>query len=137
MRVSVTLNQYRSSGSVKKSTIEQSLFFEKQANGKWMCYAMTAVDVSKPVEKVRLTFMNEEEILKSDFYDSRATTLTCPVLSAPEGKVFSGWAVKESNEGGQTIVNIIFQPDEHGMVNISAGTTLEPMVLYPYFEDAA
>lgn len=136
VRVSVTLNQYRSSGSVKESTIEQSLFFEKQANGKWMCYAMTAVDVSKPVEKVRLTFMNEEEILKSDFYDSRATTLTCPVLSAPEGKVFSGWAVKESNEDGQTVVNIIFQPDEHGMVNTSAGTTLEPMVLYPYFEDA-
>ena len=50
VRVSVTLNQYRSSGSVKESTIEQSLFFEKQANGKWMCYAMTAVDVSKPVE---------------------------------------------------------------------------------------
>ena len=42
VRVSVTLNQYRASGSVKESTIEQSLFFEKQANGKWLCY--TKVD---------------------------------------------------------------------------------------------
>ena len=135
VRVSVTLNQYRASGSVKESTIEQSLFFEKQANGKWLCYAMTAVDVFQPVEQVLLTFMNGDEVLDSDFYDSEIHTLTCPVVSAPEGKVFSGWMVEETDENGQTIMNIIFQPDENGAVTIPAGATLEPMTLYPYFED--
>lgn len=135
VRVSVTLNQYRSSGTVKESIIEQSLFFEKQSNGKWMCYAMTAVDVSKPIEKVLLTFMNEDAVLDSDFYDSEINTLTCPVVSAPEGKVFSGWMVEEVDENGQTIMNLIFQPDVNGVVTISAGATLEPMTLYPYFED--
>lgn len=137
VRVSVTLNQYRASGSVKESTIEQSLFFEKQANGKWLCYAMTAVDVFQPVEKVLLTFMNEDEVLDSDFYDSEIHTLTCPVVSAPEGKVFSGWMVEETDKNGQTIMNIIFQPDENGVVAIPAGATLEPMTLYPYFENAS
>lgn len=136
VRVSVTLNQYRASGSVKESTIDQSLFFEKQANGKWLCYAMTAVDVFQPVEKVLLTFMNGNEVLDSDFYDSEINTLTCPVISTPEGKVFSGWMVEETDENGQTIMNIILQPDENGVVAIPAGVTLEPMILYPYFEEA-
>lgn len=136
VRVSITLNQYRASGSVKESTIDQSLFFEKQANGKWLCYAMTAVDVFQPVEKVLLTFMNGNEVLDSDFYDSEINTLTCPVISTPEGKVFSGWMVEETDENGQTIMNIIFQPDENGVVAIPAGVTLEPMTLYPYFEEA-
>ena len=136
VRVSVTLNQYRSSGTVKKSIIEQSLFFEKQSNGKWMCYNMTAVDVSKPVERVRLTFMNEDVVLDSNFHDSSINTLTCPTVSAPEGKVFSGWMIEETDEAGQPIMNVVFQPDENGVVVISAGATLEPMTLYPYFEDA-
>jgi len=137
VRVSVTLNQYRSSGTVKESIIEQSLFFEKQSNGKWMCYNMTAVDVYKPVERVRLTFMNDDVVLDSNFYDSSINTLTCPNASAPEGKVFSGWMVEETDEVGQPIMNVVFQPDENGVVTIPAGATLKPMILYPYFEDAA
>ena len=137
VRVSITLNQYRSSGTVKESIIEQSLFFEKQSNGKWMCYNMTAVDVFKPVETVLLTFMNGDAVLASDFYDSGINTLTCPVVSAPEGKIFSGWMVEETNEKGQTVMDLLFQPDENGVVNLPASGSLEPMTLYPYFEDVA
>ncbi len=136
VRVSVTLNQYRSNGTVKESIIEQSLFFEKQSNGKWMCYNMTAVDVSKPVERVRLTFMNDGVALDSNFHDSSINTLTCPTVSAPEGKIFSGWMVEETNEKGQTVMNLVFQPDENSVVNLPASGSLEPMTLYPYFEDA-
>lgn len=135
VRVSVTLNQYRSSGTVKESIIEQSLFFEKQSNGKWMCYNMTAVDISKPVERVRLTFMNDGVVLDSNFHDSDINTLTCPDVSAPEGKVFSGWMIEETDENGQTIMNLMFHPDENGVVSIPTGATLDPMTLYPYFED--
>lgn len=135
VRVSVTLNQYRSSGTVKENTIEQSLFFEKQSNGKWMCYAMTAVDVSKPVERVRLTFMNDDVVLDSDFHDSNINTLTCPTISVPEGKVFSGWMIEEADEAGHPIMNVVFQPDESGVVAIPSGSSLEPMILYPLFED--
>lgn len=135
VRVSVTLNQYRSSGTVKENIIEQSLFFEKQSNGKWLCYNMTAVDVSKPVEKVRLTFMNDGVVLDSNFHDSSINTLTCPTVSAPEGKVFSGWMIEETDENGQTVMNLMFHPDENGVVSIPTGATLDSMTLYPYFED--
>lgn len=134
VRVAVTLNQHRASGSVKESNIEQSLFFEKQSSGKWLCYAMTAVDVSKPVERVRLTFQDGDTTLESNFYDADSTQITCPVVSAPKGKVFSGWMIEETDESGNPVMNLVFQPDETGKVTLSAGTTLEPMTLYPLFE---
>ena len=135
LQVHVTLNQYRSSGTVKESIIEQSLFFEKQSNGKWMCYNMTAVDVSKPVERVRLTFMNGDVVLNSNFYDSNINTLTCPTVSVPEGQVFSGWMVEGTDEMGRPVMNVVFHPDENGVVSISSKSSLSPMILYPLFED--
>ena len=135
VRVSVTLNQYRSGGTVKESIIEQSLFFEKQSNGKWMCYNMTAVDVSKPVERVRLTFMNGDVVLNSNFYDSNINTLTCPTVSVPEGQVFSGWMVEGTDEMGRPVMNVVFRPNENGVVSISSKSSLSPMILYPLFED--
>ena len=134
VRVSVTLNQHRSNGSVKESNIDQSLFFEKQSSGKWLCYAMTAVDVPKPVEQVRLTFKNGDTILESNFYDADSMQITCPVVSAPDGKVFSGWVTEEADGNGNPVMNLVFQPDETGKVMLSTGTTLEPMTLYPLFE---
>ena len=53
-----------------------------------------------------------------------------------EGKIFSGWMVEETNEKGQTVMNLVFQPDENSVVNLPASGSLEPMTLYPYFEDA-
>lgn len=134
VRVSVTLNQYRSNGSVKESNIEQSLFFEKQSSGKWLCYAMTAVDVSKPVEQVRLTFQDGDVTLESNFYDADSTQIICPMVSAPEGKVFSGWMTEEKDESGNPVMNLVFQPDENGNAILPSGTTLQPMTLLPLFE---
>lgn len=130
----MTLNQHRASGSVKESVIDQSLFFEKQSSGKWLCYEMTAVDVSKPVEQVRLTFQNGDTMLESNFYDADSTQITCPVVSAPEGKSFSGWMTEEKNESGNPVMNLVFQPDENGNAILPSGTILQPMTLLPLFE---
>ena len=134
VRVSVTLNQHRKDGSVKESIIDQSLFFEKQSSDKWLCYAMTAEDVMKENQRVRLTFKNEDTVLQSDFYDTSITQLMCPVVTAPEGKHFSGWVTEGRNEEGETVMNLVFQPDESGKVFLSAGNTLGPMTLIPLFE---
>ena len=62
------------------------------------------------------------------------TQLVCPVVTAPEGKRFSGWVTEGKSEDGETVMNLVFQPDERGNVFLSAGNTLEPMTLTPLFE---
>ena len=88
----------------------------------------------KENQQVRLTFKNGDTVLQSDFYDTSITQLMCPVVAAPEGKHFSGWVTEGRNEEGETVMNLVFQPDESGKVFLSAGNTLEPMTLFPLFE---
>lgn len=137
VRVSTSLMVTRTDGSVKEYAFDQSLFFNKKDNGKWLCYEMTNVDVSQPRGEVRLTFMDGNEVLTTGFYDTDASDLTAPVLSAPEGKVFAGWVLKGTDESGRTTLTLMFQPDDQGKVTLPEGTTLEPMVLHAYFQDAS
>ena len=134
VRVNVTLNITRKEdGSVKETPIRQTLFFSKNSSGKWSCFQMTAVDAAQLDTQVLLTFMEDETVLSSNFYDANAAGINCPLISAPEGKTFSGWMVEEQDEKGATVLRLVFQPDESGYVSLS-GTTLEPMTLYPLFE---
>lgn len=134
VRVNVTLNITRKEdGSVKETPIHQTLFFSKNSSGKWSCFQMTAVDAAQLDTQVLLTFTEDETVLSSNFYDANAAGINCPLISAPEGKTFSGWMVEEQDEKGATVLRLVFQPDESGYVSLT-GTTLEPMTLYPLFE---
>lgn len=135
-RVSLSLNVTRGNGTVKEYTVDQTFFFEKQ-NGTWKCYDMTNVNVQEPISSVRLTFINDGSVLSSNFYDSDITELSTPVLSAPEGQVFTGWVREDVDENGAKTLTLVFTPDENGVVTIPAGTTLEPMTLYALFEPAS
>lgn len=132
----ITMNVTLKDGNTTDYEVDVALFF-RRSNGVWKCYGMTNKDVTKPVGKVRLTFIdNNGTTLADDFFETNPTTLSTPVLSAPEGKVFSGW-YKESTVDGRKELTIVFTPDENGKVVIPEGTTLEPMTLYPLFEDAS
>lgn len=133
VRVAVTLNQYRSNGSVKADHIAQSLFFREE-NGKWKCTQMTAVDITEVTQQVRLVFQNGETVLSDKFYAADAQMLTCPAVTVPEGKTFSGWVMEDRDETGQTVLRLMFQPDMDGTVMLP-GSGLEPMILRPLFED--
>ena len=85
-------------------------------------------------EPIGSTFKNGDTVLQTDFYDTSITQLMCPVVTAPDGKHFSGWVTEERNEDGETVMNLVFQPDESGKVFLSAGNTLGPMTLIPLFE---
>lgn len=136
VRVALTMNVTRTDGTTKDYDYDQTLFFRKQNTGKWLVYESTNVDVNAPVGKVRLTFMDGTTELSSDFFQTDATELTTPLVSAPEGKVFSGWYRIDEYENGTTYT-MVFDPDENGHVTIPAGTTLEPMTLYALYEDPA
>ena len=137
VRVSLSLNVTRTDGTVKEYSFDQALFFNLKDTGNWLCYEMTNEDVSMPRGEVRLTFMDGEDLLTTGFYDTDASNLIAPVLSAPEGKVFSGWVRKDVDANGRTTLTLMFQPDAEGKVSIPEGTTLTPMVLYAYYQDAA
>ena len=132
-RVALTLNVTRTDGTTKDYDYDQTLFFRKQDTGKWLAYEATNVDVNAPVGKVRLTFMNGDTVLSSDFVKTDATELDTPLVSVPEGKVFIGWYRIDKYENGTTYT-MVFDPDENGHVTIPNGTTLEPMTLYALFE---
>lgn len=134
VRVSMNLNVTRTDGTIKQFPVNTTLFFKKQGSG-WIAYDMTNEDVTKPMGEVRLTFMNGEELLKTGFVANDATSLTTPILSAPEGKQFAGWVRESYDEKGVKTLTIMFVPDESGNVTLPAGSTLEPMTLYALFED--
>ena len=122
-------------GGTQVKPINATLLFELE-NDKWKVIRMTNVDISEPMGEVRLTFMNDTEVLDSKFVSNDADELTTPVVSAPEGKVFVGWIQKVINENGKEEWNLVFTPEENGLVTLSSGTVLEPMTLYAHFENA-
>lgn len=131
--VVLNLNVTRKDGTTKDFGYDQTLFFRKQDTGKWLVYDATNADVNAPVGKVRLTFMNSDTVLSSEFVKTDATELDTPLVSAPEGKVFIGWYRIDKYDNGTTYT-MAFDPDENGHVTIPNGTTLEPMTLYALFE---
>ena len=130
MKVNVKID-----GSVKTIPYAQSLFFTKDS-GSWLCYDSTNEDVSQPVGKVRLTFMQGQTQLVSDFFDTNSKQIITPLITPPQGQVFAGWVREDVNDQGQKVLTLIFQPDSSGTVDIPEGTTLTPMTLYAHFEDA-
>ena len=133
-RVSVTLNEYRSSGTVKESPISQTLFFEKQSSGKWMCYAMTAIDTTEATVQVRIRFVDQGREVASDLYDLSQSGISCPAVTPPEGKKFQGWGTESQDEQGNTVMNLILEPDETGFASIPDGLSEEPIALYAVFQ---
>ena len=132
--VSLDLDVTRKDGTSRTYDFAKTLFFKK-ISGSWKVVEWTNVDVSQPVGKVRLSFLHNGSLLNSEFYETDADEIITPIISpAPEGKTFSGWATQTVNEEGNTVMTIVFQPDETGTVAIPDGTTLEPMMLYSVFE---
>ena len=138
VRVKTDLIVTRTNGTEKVYAFNQSMFFRKNESGKWLCFESTNIDVSEPVGKVRLTFMQGEDVqLTTDFYETDAKEIITPKLPVPEGQVFSGWVTVSKNEAGDTVYNVEFQPSEDGTVKLPEGNTLRPMVLYALFQDAS
>ena len=125
----------RTDDSVKEYNVDHSFFFEKQGNA-WKCIIMTNVDIQKQTSAVRLTFKSDDSVLLTNMYDEDITSLTAPVVTAPEGKVFAGWFRQESAADGSKTYTLVFTPDADGNITLPAGTKLEPMVLFALFEDA-
>lgn len=133
-RVSLTLNVKRGNGSIKPYVVDSTFFFWKR-DGAWRAFEMTNVDVQEEMIRTRLVFMDGEQELGRLFVSSEDHNFMPPAVTAPEGKRFAGWAIREQ-EGGSVTMTICFQPGEGGTINLPSGYRLEPMTLYAAFEAA-
>ncbi len=137
IRVKLNMVVTRTNGTTRDYPFEQTLFFQKQDDGKWLCFEMMPMDVSAPVGKVRLTFKQGDTELFTDFFSTDAKQIVTPKISVAEGKVFTGWVTVTENEDGTTVYDLVFEPDETGMVNLPEGAELKPMTLYALVQDAS
>lgn len=136
VRASMVMHVKNKDNTEKDYNVTQSMYFQYK-NNKWVCTEMTNEDITAPVGEVRLSFYdNAGNLLSSDFYSTGIKSLTTPVVTAPTGKVFKGWATVETNDQGQKTWNVVFQPDEMGNVTFPDGYNLVPMKLYPLFQNA-
>lgn len=129
----VTLKMYvtRNDGSVREYSLDTNFFFSLIGKN-WLATSMTNVDVQEPITQVRLSYYVGDELLRSEFVDAVAATLTLPEVSAPEGQVFTGWFRQTLDENGKSTYALVFEPGQT-TVTLPADVELEPMTLFAMF----
>lgn len=135
IKVDFALNLTRHDGSIKTHELNNTLFFQKNAQGKWLVMEATNVAVQQQVSQVRIVFMNEETVLSNQMVDANTNSLALPAVTAPDGKVFAGWVKQEIDSAGQTTLTVVFEPSEENTVYLPSDMELEPMTLYALFEE--
>ncbi len=133
-RVSLKLNVNRANGTVKQFDVDNTLFVEKKSGGSWKVVEMVNVEVQDQRAQVKLTFLQDGNLLGSQMVSDTADSLTLPTVTAPEGKVLTGWFQETVDDKGKTKMTLVFAPDESGNVELPAGYQLKPMVLHALFE---
>lgn len=133
VRVSLVLNVARSNGTRKPYALDSTFFFQRKDNS-CLVFEMTNMDVqAEGIVCSRLRFMNGEELVQQLYVSSDETDLTFPVVSAPPGQAFAGWAIREQS-GDSVTMTILFQPGEDGALELPENAIRQPMTLYAVFE---
>lgn len=133
-RIQVKLNTYRTDGSVKPFEVNTTVFMEKNSNGKWMVTDLVNGDIHATLTQVRLTWMQDGEVLSSSMVDATEKRLTPPAVTAVEGKEFIGWFTEATDADGNVTLSLVFAPTEKGTISLADDYVLEPMVLLARFE---
>lgn len=134
VHLTMTLNVKRANGSIKEYPLDATFFLEK-TDGEWLVCQMTNVDAQQETCLVRLTYVMPDGTQQAQMTDAAATQLIPPEIAAPEGQVFIGWYLLQTDAAGNSSYQLAFLPDESGTVYLSQDTELTHMTLYPLFED--
>lgn len=132
VNVKLQMNVIRSNGTIKQVPVDKTYFFTLQTSGKYLVTQYTNIPIQQTVDQVRLTFLDGQTQIDTLLTDSTVNTLTLPKVTAPQGQVLKGWAVRAEDDNGKITMTIVFTPTEDGTVQVSQ--TLEPMTLYAVFE---
>lgn len=135
IRVSMSAYVTRVNGTQKEYLVEKTLIFQQNEDHSWICVDMIDQDLSLLDQSVRITFMNGDAILSTEFYDTDLQEITTPLLSDPNGRAVTGWYREEIDGNGMVKRILVFTPDSDGNASIPEGTRLEPMTLYAQYDD--
>ena len=133
-RVQITLNTYRNDGSLKDFPINTTFFLQKDNKGQWLVNNMTNVNIHEILTQVRMTWMQDGEVLASDMLDASTNFLTPPAVTTPEGQEFVGWFTESTDDDGNVTLSLVFAPTENGTISLADSYVLEPMVLHARFD---
>lgn len=123
-RVTLPLAATDREGNTRDFTVEATFIFQKRS-GKWLCLNLTREDMTLPVSRVRVTFINGDAVISSEFYPTDISRLITPVVS---GSDFSGWAILRQG----TLVPV-FTPGQVAVY--TKENPLMPMTLYAQFSN--
>lgn len=132
-RVTLALKVTRTNGTVKTYDANTTYFFTKGADGTYKATGMTNVPIQERLEQVRITFINGNDTLSSEFVSTDAQTITLPQVTPAEGEVLIGWATQQTDAAGRVITTVQLTPGEDGNAHLS-GQVIDAMTLYPVFE---
>ncbi len=136
IKLDMVLEQTRGDGSKKTTPLNNTLFFQKNDQGKWMVMEATNISVQEQINKVRILFMKDENTAAHHLItEVDANIVYLPAVTPPEGKVLTGWAKREVAADGKITMTMVFEAAENYEVYLPDGNVLEPMVLYAVFED--
>ena len=107
---------------------------QKNSSGKWLVNNMTNVEIHEIITQVRMTWMQNDEILVSEMVDASTNFLTPPAVTAPEGKEFIGWFSETTDADGNVTLSLVFAPSDSGTITLADSYVLEPMVLHARFD---
>lgn len=136
INIDITLNQVRLNGTVKEYPLKNTMFFQKNSNGQWLVMEATNVNVQTLSQQVRVMFMNEDAVLSDEMIRTDTNTISLPSVTAPEGQILKGWVKKETDANGKATLTMVFNATENNQVYLPESYVLEPMTLYPLFEEA-
>ena len=135
INIDVTLNQVRFNDSIYDTRLKHTMFFQKDSNGQWLVMEATNVDVQTLRQQIRVVFMNDETVLSDEMIATDVNSITLPSVTAPEGQVLKGWVKKGTDANGKATLTMVFNATEDNQVYLPESYVLEPMTLYPLFEE--
>ena len=136
VHVNLSMFVTRTDETIKEYAVNHSFLFEKQGST-WKCVNMTNVDFREQSAMVRLSFLLGDTVIFTNLFPEDTDSVTLPTVTAPQGKVFSGWYRLDTAEDGSMSYTQVFAPQEDSKAVLPAGTHLTPMNLYALFENAS
>lgn len=133
VRVKLAMNVKIKTKESFTHVIDTTYFFSKSSNGHYLVTDRTDVDLHQQISMYHLTFECDGEVVDTVRIPVDAVSINAPTAVAEGGATVQTWYRLRSD--GAMIPVLELQDD--GTYFLALGQSLEPMTLYPIFQESA